>query len=60
MVHHIEGSWFPNLVGADQKRYYRFEGDQLLLDADTAWGRVQIAWEKIKDASMEKTNSTAA
>ena len=48
VTHHIEGSWFPNLIGTQQIRYYHFEGDQLVLDADTAWGQVRIVWEKIK------------
>ena len=48
VTHHIEGSWFPNLVGTKQIRYYRFEGDRLVLDADTAWGQVRIVWEKVK------------
>jgi hypothetical protein len=47
VTHHIEGSWFPNLVGEAQKRYYRFDGEQLVLNATTAWGEVLIIWEKI-------------
>src|SRR3954471_3179183 len=47
VVHHIEGSWFPNLVGTDQTRHFRFDGDQLILDADTEWGKVHIVWRKI-------------
>lgn len=47
IVHHIEGSWFPNLVGTDQIRYFRLEGDRLLLDADTEWGKVHIVWQKV-------------
>lgn len=34
--HHIEGGWFPNLVGTTEQRHYRFEGEQLVLDAETA------------------------
>lgn len=48
VTHHIEGSWFPNLIGTQQVRSYRFEGDQLVLDADTAWGPVRIVWKKVK------------
>jgi hypothetical protein len=48
VVHHIEGSWFPNLVGTTQRRVYRFEGDQLILNAETTWGQVIIVWEKTK------------
>jgi len=44
--HHIVGSWFPNLVGGEQIRYFRFEGDRLVLDADTPWGHVEIIWRK--------------
>jgi hypothetical protein len=47
VTHHIEGSWFPNLIGTEQVRYFRFEGDRLILDADTEWGKVHIVWQKI-------------
>jgi hypothetical protein len=47
VLHHIEGSWFPNLVGTTETRRYRFEGERLVLDADTSWGKVHIIWEKI-------------
>jgi hypothetical protein len=46
VIHHVEGSWFPNLVDTDQARSFRFEGDRLVLDADTAWGKVRIVWER--------------
>jgi hypothetical protein len=48
ITHHIEGSWFPNLVGTRQVRYYHFEGSQLVLDADTEWGQVRIVWKKVQ------------
>ncbi|CDN57902.1 Hypothetical protein RG1141_PA10700 (plasmid) [Neorhizobium galegae bv. officinalis bv. officinalis str. HAMBI 1141] len=56
VTHHIEGAWFPNLEGGDQKRHYRFESDLLVLDADTDWGRVRIVWRKAgaRDANREK------
>ena len=47
VTHHVEGAWFPNLVGTSQVRHYHLDGDILTLDADTAWGRVRIVWEKI-------------
>ena len=47
VTHHVDGAWFPNLVGTSQLRYYDLDGDTLTLDADTAWGRVRIVWEKI-------------
>jgi hypothetical protein len=46
VVHHIEGGWFPNLVGTKQIRHYRFDGARLVLEADTEWGQVRIVWEK--------------
>ncbi len=30
-THHIEGSWFPNLVGTDQVRFFEYSNDQLRL-----------------------------
>jgi hypothetical protein len=51
VVHHVEGAWFPNLAHTDQVRYYRFEGERLVLDADTAWGKVRIVWKRAPDHS---------
>jgi hypothetical protein len=48
VIHHVEGSWFPNLVGTDQTRRYAIDGDRLTLDADTAWGTVRIVWHKLR------------
>ena len=48
VIHRIKGSWFPNLEGGDQERHFRFEGDSLVLDADTTWGRVRIVWRPAK------------
>jgi hypothetical protein len=50
VVHHVEGSWFPNLLGSDQVRRFRFKGDRLILDADTQWGQVHIVWAKSSTA----------
>lgn len=47
VIHYVEGSWFPNLNGTEQVRFFRFEKGRLLLDADTEWGKVQIIWEKL-------------
>jgi len=48
VIHHVEGSWFPNLIGTEQRRVYRFVGDQLILNASTAWGEVKIVWKKVQ------------
>ncbi len=53
VIHHIEGSLFPNWVGQDQKRYYEFSGNRLLLRTppmparrDTTLTGV-LTWERI-------------
>jgi hypothetical protein len=55
VAHHVEGSWFPNLVLETENRHYRFDGDRLVLDAETHWGNVHIVWEKIADKPSELT-----
>jgi hypothetical protein len=50
VVHHVEGAWFPNLSNTDQLRRFRFEDGQLVLDAETEWGRVRIVWERTSRA----------
>lgn len=52
VIHHIEGSWFPNMVGANLVRYYRFEGNQLILDTGSTWSRMRIVWEKNNSNEM--------
>jgi hypothetical protein len=47
VTHHIEGSWFPNLIGTQQVRRYRFQRNQLVLNADTEWGQVKIVWKRV-------------
>jgi hypothetical protein len=47
VIHHVEGSWFPNLLNTKQQRRFQFEGSRLLLNADTEWGQVQIVWERM-------------
>jgi Lipocalin-like domain len=29
VIHHVKGSWFPNVEGGDQFRHFRLEGDLL-------------------------------
>jgi Lipocalin-like domain len=38
VIHHVEGSWFPNLTNTTQTRHFRFEGPRLVLNADTEMG----------------------
>jgi hypothetical protein len=48
VIHHVDGAWFPNYVGTDQVRYYRFEADRLILEADLPTGRSTIVWRRAK------------
>ena len=50
VIHHVKGSWFPNLINTKQTRHFRFEGSRLILNADTEWGQVQIVWERVAAA----------
>lgn len=34
VTHHLQGSKFPNWVGSDQVRQFRFSGNNLMIDAD--------------------------
>ena len=52
IVHHVEGSLFPNMEGTDQKRYFELSGNCLQLktpptrlDGEKAIGILQ--WERI-------------
>jgi Lipocalin-like domain len=51
VIQHIDGAWFPNLLGTDQIRVFQFVGNQLVLDADTEWGKVRIEWKRAKNAA---------
>jgi hypothetical protein len=46
VTHHVEGSWFPNLIGTDQSRRFAFDGSALSLTAESSLGRVTLVWER--------------
>jgi lipocalin-like protein len=48
VTHHIDYGWFPNLAGTEQVRNYRFDDHRLVLDADTAWGKVRVICERCR------------
>jgi hypothetical protein len=50
IVHHVEGSSFPNLIGEQQVRHCTFEGSRLILSAQGPWGDVSIIWDKVNEA----------
>ena len=53
ITHHIKAGWFPNLVDTEQVRYFQFDAERLVLDADTSWDRVKIIWERARRSPVE-------
>ena len=48
VIHAVEGAWFPNRVGQEQVRQYRFSGDTLTLEADSATWHATLIWRRIQ------------
>ena len=53
VVHHVEGSVFPNYVGTDQKRFFELSGDQLVLKPPTRQvggeqHTTRVNWQRVK------------
>jgi len=53
VIHHVIASLLPNWVGGDQLRFYRFEGDTLVLSAKPfpAFGTEvtpHVVWRRVK------------
>jgi hypothetical protein len=57
VIHHLEGSIFPNEVGRDNIRYYEFSGDRLaLIPTNMVDGKLtpkssatlRLIWERVK------------
>ena len=52
VIHTVEMSLFPNLIGQEQIRYYRFEEDRLLLSTppltrNGLTGVAQLVWRRV-------------
>ena len=52
VVHHVEGSLFPNWIGSAQKRFFTVEGDRLLLKSAPFMARggeitAYVIWARI-------------
>jgi len=53
VVHTVEMALWPNMLGSKQVRYYRFEGDLLILSTPPVTragvtGVAELAWRKVK------------
>jgi hypothetical protein len=46
VIHEVEGSSFPNMIGTDQVRFYQINEDRLDLEADSPQGRSHVAWQR--------------
>ena len=47
VIHHIKACSFPNWVDKDQKRYYEFKNDQLILKTSLIGSvRYELTWQK--------------
>jgi len=51
VIHHVRGSWFPNVEAAEQFRHFRLNEERLVLDSDTNWGKVRIVWARPRSKS---------
>jgi hypothetical protein len=52
VIHRLQLSWFPNLVGTEQKRFFAFSGDRLTLKSPplTLLGEAQVhrlVWQRL-------------
>lgn len=53
VIHHVEGSVFPNYVGTDQKRGFELSGDQLILKPPSRQvggeqHTTRVTWQRVK------------
>jgi Lipocalin-like domain len=52
VIHHVRGAWYPNWIGHDQVRHFKFQGNRLLLSTPPLMWDGQsfeyvLAWERI-------------
>jgi hypothetical protein len=52
VTHHVCGAWYPNWIGHDQVRYFKFDGNRLLLSTPPMmWDGESLehvlTWERI-------------
>ncbi|WP_176594585.1 lipocalin-like domain-containing protein [Sphingobium sp. EM0848] len=46
VTHHVDGAWYPDWIGSQQPRHFRFEDDRLFLEAETGTDLVSIEWRR--------------
>jgi hypothetical protein len=47
VMHRVEGSSFPNWIGTDQVRHFRFDGaNRLILETQSSSGHSTVIWQR--------------
>jgi Lipocalin-like domain len=54
VFHEVEGSSFPNWIGTEQVRHFRFDKGHLILEAKSLEGNSTLIWER----SSARTHAT--
>ena len=49
VVHHVQACLVPSWVGTDLKRIYEFEGNRLILTAESEEGTLRLTWQRETD-----------
>jgi hypothetical protein len=52
VTHHVRGAWYPNWIGSDQVRHFKFDGSRLLLSTPPLVSSGEsleyvLTWERI-------------
>jgi hypothetical protein len=48
VIHAVDGAWFPNWIGQNQVRQFRFSGNTLTLEADARGWHATLIWRRIE------------
>ena len=52
VTHHVRGAWYPNCIGSDQLRHFKFKGSRLVLSTSALTSSGEsleyiLTWERI-------------
>jgi Lipocalin-like domain len=52
VTHHVQGAWYPNWIGKDQVRHFKFDGSRLVLSSPSLVSDGEsleyvLTWERI-------------
>ncbi|MBH1997503.1 MAG: lipocalin-like domain-containing protein [Sphingomonadaceae bacterium] len=46
ITHDVDGAWYPDWIGSQQPRRFRFEDDRLFLEAEVGQDLVSLEWRR--------------